>query len=201
MHRVHAGLGWLGIIGAVAWISLIALMAGGWGPPGTAEYDRYEINSQLWVFAFALMACGFMGLFLRYRIGATTALGRTAIVLVVLGFVLMMAGNMAEFRYFSHLPYEADNARMWAWVIFLLGLLSVLAGSLLLGLWARRQEHLPLWAGWAFLLALPATLVAGPISLYPIPLCLATLAAGILAVRPMSIPHNVPDPATVTGPE
>jgi hypothetical protein len=73
MHWVHAGLGWSGIIGAVAWISLIALMAGGWGPPGSAEYDRYEINSQLWVFAFALMACGFMGLFLRYQIGAATA--------------------------------------------------------------------------------------------------------------------------------
>lgn len=199
MHKVHAGLGWLGIIGAGAWISLVALMAGGWGPPGSADYDRYELNSQLWVFAFALMACGFMGLFLRYQIGAATALGRTAVVSVILGFVLMMAGNVAEFRYFSHLPYEADNARMWAWVVFLLGLLSVLAGSLLLGLWARRQKLLPRWAGWTFLLALPATFVAGAASLYPIPLCLATLAAGILAARPRSILHDVPDPATVTG--
>lgn len=201
MHRVHADLGWVGIIGAVAWVSLLAVMAGGWGPPGSAEYDRYEINSQLWVFAFALMACGFMGLFLRYRVGAATALGRTAIVLVLLGFVLMMAGNVAEFRYFSHLPYEADNARMWVWVVFLLGLLSVLAGSLLLGLWARRQERLPRWAGWTFLLALPATFVTGAIALYPVPLCLATLAAGILAVRPMPVLHDVPDPATVTGPD
>ena len=200
MHKVHAGLGWLGIIGAGAWISLVALMAGGWGPPGSADYDRYELNSQLWVFAFALMACGFMGLFLRYQIGAATALGRTAVVSVILGFVLMMAGNVAEFRYFSHLPYEADNARMWAWVVFLLGLLSVLAGSLLLGLWARRQKLLPRWAVWTFLLALPATFVAGAASLYPIPLCLATFAAGIMAVRPRSILHDVPDPATVTGP-
>ncbi|CAI3799327.1 hypothetical protein [Pseudarthrobacter sp. MM222] len=199
MHRVHSGLGWLGIFGAVAWISLIVLMAGGWGPPGSAEYDRYATNSQLWVFAFALMACGFIGLFLRYKIGAATALGLTAVVSVVLGFVLMMAGNVAEFRYFSHLPYESDNARMWAWLVFLLGFLSVLAGSLLLGVWARRQELRPRWTGWMFLLALPATFVAAAASLHPVPLCLATLAAGTLAVRRTSLPPDVSGPATLTG--
>lgn len=200
MHRVHSVLGWLGIIGAVTWISLIVLMAGNWGPPGSAEYDRYETNSQLWVFAFALMACGFIGMFLRHRIGAAPALGLTAIISIVLGFVLMMAGNVAEFRFFSHLPYEADNARMWAWLVFLLGFLSVLVGSLLLGVWARRQELLPRWAGWMFLLALPATFVAAAASLYPVPLCLAALAAGLLAVWPRSLPHDASDRATVTGP-
>lgn len=199
MYRVHSGLGWLGIIGAVAWISLMVLMAGGWGPPGSAEYDRYETNSQLWVFAFALMACGFIGLFLRYRTGAEPALGFT-IASIVLGFTLMMAGNVAEFRFFSHLPYEADNARMWAWLIFLLGFLTVLVGSLLLGVWTRSQEHLPRWAGWLFLLALPATFVASAASLYPVPLCLATLTAGILALRPRPMPHDVSDPATETWP-
>lgn len=199
MYRVPSALGWLGIIGALAWISLVVLMAGGWGPPGSAEYDRYEANSQLWVFAFALMACGFIGLFLRYRTRAERALGLTATVSVVLGFALMMAGNVAEFRFFSHLPYEADNARMWAWLIFLLGFLSVLVGTLLLGVWTRRQELLPRWAGWMFLLAFPATFVAAAASLYPVPLCLATLTAGILAVRPKPMPHDVSGPATVTG--
>lgn len=199
MRRVHSLLGWLGIIGAGAWISLIVLMAGGWGPPGSAEHDRYETNSQLWVFAFALMVCGFIGMFLRYRTGAAPALGLTAIISIVLGFALMMAGNVAEFRFFNHLPYEADNARMWAWLIFLLGFLSALVGSLLLGVWTRRQGLLPRWAGWMFLLALPATFVAAAASLYPVPLCLAALAAGILAVRPRSLPHDVSDRATVTG--
>ena len=115
MTWVHSGLGSLGIIGAIAWMSLIVLMAGGWGPPGSAEYDRYEANSQLWVFALALMACGFIGLFLKYRTGAAPALGLSATVPVLVGFVLMVAGNVAEFRFFSHLPYEAGNARMWAW--------------------------------------------------------------------------------------
>lgn len=85
-----------------------------------------------------------------------------------------------------------------AWLVFLLGFLSVLVGSLLLGVWTRRQELLSRWAGWTFLLALPATFVAAAASLY-VPLCLATLAAGILAVRPRSLPHDVSDPATVTG--
>jgi hypothetical protein len=200
MHRVHSALGWLGIIGAVAWISLMVLMAGDWGPPGSAEYDRYEANSQLWVFAFALMACGFIGLFLRYRSGKATSPGLTAITSITLGFVLMMAGNVAEFRYLSHLPYEADNARMWAWMVFLLGFLSVLAGSLLLGVWARRGALLPRWAGWTFLLTLPATFVAAAVSLYPVPLCLAALAAGILAVRPRPLPGGASGSAAVTGP-
>lgn len=199
MSWVHSALGWLGIIGAVAWMSLIVLMAGGWGPPGSADYGRYEANSQLWVFALALMACGFIGLFLRYRTGAASALGRTATVPILLGFVLMMAGNVAEFRFFSHLPYEAGNARMWAWIIFLLGFLSVLVGSLLLGVSMRRQQVLPQWAAWTFLLALPATFVAAAASLYPVPLCLATLTVGMLAARPGSLPHDSSDHAAVTG--
>ena len=199
MSWVHSGLGWLGIIGAVAWMSLIVLMAGDWGTPGSVEYDTYEANSQLWVFALALMACGFIGLLLKYRTGAAPTLGPTATVPILLGFVLMMAGNVAEFRFFGHLPYEAGNARMWAWMIFLLGFLSVLVGLLLLGVSTRRQGLLPRWAAWTFLLALPATFVAATASLYPVPLCLATLAAGILAALPRSLPHDASDPAAVTG--
>lgn len=198
MGRIHSGLGWLGIIGAVAWISLIVLMAGGWGPPGSGEYDQYEANAQLWVFAFALMACSFIGLSLRYGIGAASPLGLTATIATVVGFALMMAGNVAEFRFFSDLPYEADNARMWAWLVFLLGFLTVLVGLLLLGVWTRSQEPLPQWAGWVFLLALPATFVAAAVSLYPVPLCLATLVSGILAVQPRSLPQSVSVPSRVT---
>ena len=186
MGRIHLGLGWLGIIGAAAWISLIVLMAGGWGPPGSSEYDRYEANAQLWAFAFALMAFGFVGLSLRYKIGAASPLGRTATIAIVIGIVLMMAGNVAEFRFFSDLPYEADNARMWAWMLFLLGFLTVLLGLLLLGVWTRRQKLLPRWAGWVFVLALPATFLAAAVSLYPVPLCLAAMVSGILTVQPRS---------------
>jgi hypothetical protein len=194
MGRIHSGLGLLGITGAVAWISLIVVMAAGWGPPGSAEYERYEANSQLWAFAFALMACGFIGLSLRYRITAGSPLGFTAITATVFGFVVMMAGNVAEFRFFSDLPYEGGNARMWAWLTFLLGFLTVLVGLLLLGLWTRRHEHLPRWAGWVFLLALPATFVAGALSLYPVPLCLAALVVGTLTVRQRPLPHSVSVP-------
>ncbi|MFJ5699140.1 hypothetical protein [Arthrobacter sp. NPDC093139] len=98
--------------------------------------------------------------------------------------MLMMAGNVAEFRFFSQLPYEPGNARMWAWLIFLLGFLSTLVGALVLGVRTRRHGFFPRWAAWMFLLALPATFVAAAASLYPVPLCLATIAAGILAARP-----------------
>lgn len=144
------------------------------------------------------MACGFVGLFLRFRTGAEPSLGLTATVSIVIGFALMMAGNVAEFRFSSHLPYEADNARIWAWLIFLLGFLSVLVRTLLLGVWTRPHELLPRWAGWMFLRALPATFLAAAASLYPVPPCLATLAAVIPAVRQGPMPHDVSDP-TIAG--
>jgi hypothetical protein len=195
MGRIQSGLGLLGITGSIAWISLILLMAAGWGPPGSGEYERYEANSQLWVFAFALMACGFIGLSLRYRITAGSELGFTAILATVFGFVLMMAGNVAEFSFFTDLPYEAGNARMWSWLTFLLGFLTVLVALVLLGVWTRRHELLPRWAGWVFLLALPASFVAGVLSLYPLPLCLAALVVGILSVRQRPLRHGVSVPA------
>ena len=135
MKPRYAVPGVLGIVGGVAWIAIASFMPA-WGSPGTAQYERYESAAQLWVFTFALMACGFLGLTARYRFGATL-LGKAGATIVVIGFVAMMAGNFAEFRIFSDLPYDPDNARTAAWLVLLagffpwpLGLAAVLAGGL-----------------------------------------------------------------------
>jgi hypothetical protein len=72
--------------------------------------------------------------------------------------MIMIAGNVAEFWFFTDLPYGALNARSWAWIAVLLGCLGLLASLALLGLAARRQHTLPVWASVLFGLCLPAWL-------------------------------------------
>ncbi|MDQ0822317.1 hypothetical protein QFZ79_000054 [Arthrobacter sp. V4I6] len=77
---------------------------------------------------------------------------------IIIGFAAMMAGNVAEFRFFSDQPDQEGNARMGAWIAFLIGLLTVLSGVLLLGVASWRRGILASWARWIFVLALPATI-------------------------------------------
>lgn len=155
-----------------------------WGSPGTVQYERYEAAAQLWVFTFALMAFGFVGLTVRYRFGATN-LGKAGAAAVLLGFISMMAGNFAEFRVLSDLPYAPDNARTAAWLALLVGLFTVLIGVFMLGVEALLRGRLPQWAGVGLVSALPAMILAFAWEpLFPWPLSLAAVLAGGLAVWP-----------------
>jgi hypothetical protein len=155
MKPQYAVPGLLGITGGFAWIALASFMPA-WGPPGTAAYERYQAAVQLWVFAFALMAVGFLGLTARYRFAATL-LGKAGAAIVTIGFVAMMVGNVAEFRLLSDLPYDPDNVRTTAWLTLLAGLLAALVGVFMLGVEALRSGRLPHWAG----VGLVAALLAG----------------------------------------
>lgn len=189
-RAICAGLGWLGIIGAIAFISPFLLMAGGWSPQGTAEFHRYLTPT------LALMACGFIGLNLCYR-KLAGRLFLLATLVVIGGFAVMMVWNVAEFWF---------NASTWAELIFLAGLLIALTGSPLLGVSSWRSITLPQWAKWLFVLAPAATIIALIIealtgaSLYPLPLLalfLVTLAAGIVAARRTRILGETSIPATM----
>jgi hypothetical membrane protein len=183
MKPQYAVPGLLGIIGGAAWIAIASFMPA-WGPPGTAQYERYEAAAQLWVFTFALMVFGFLGLTARYRFVATN-LGKTGAVIVVIGIVAMMAGNVAEFRVFSDLPYDPENARTAAWLVLLAGLFSVLIGVFMLGVEALLRGRLPQWAGVGLVSALPAMILAFAWeALLPWPLGLAAVLAGGLAMWP-----------------
>ncbi|MET4135552.1 hypothetical protein [Pseudarthrobacter sp. PvP090] len=185
MKPRYAVPGVLGIVGGVAWIAIASFMPA-WGSPGTAQYERYEAAAQLWIFTFALMACGFLGLTARYRFGATL-LGKAGATIVVIGFIAMMAGNFAEFRIFSDLPYDPDNARTAAWLVLLAGLFTALIGVFMLGVEALRSGRLPQRAGVGLVSALPAMIPAFAWEpLFPWPLGLAAVLAGGLAVWPVS---------------
>jgi hypothetical protein len=69
---------------------------------------------------------------------------------IVTGLFVMMAGNVAEFWFFSEQAYGEINGRNLAWIGVLLGLLAALIGLLILGLAARRQGSLPQWSGLVF---------------------------------------------------
>jgi hypothetical protein len=146
-------LGLLGLLGSLLWLGLNTVLSPDWGPPGSANYLGYETISRLWAPAFALMLCGYMALYQRYPL-RNTRLGRVGYRLAIAGLALMIAGNIAEFWFFSELPYGSLNARSWAWISVLLGMLALLIGTALLGLAGWRGRALPGWV-----LVLPAFLL------------------------------------------
>jgi hypothetical protein len=152
-------LGLLGILGSLLWLSLNTVLSPEWGPPGSRNYLGYETVSRLWAPAFALILCGCAGLYARYPLGQARA-GRAGFRLAAAGLVLMIAGNIAEFWFFTRQPYDELNIRALAWISVLLGMLVLLVGSALLGVAGLRQRTLPGWAGAVLVLLLPLFLVA-----------------------------------------
>jgi hypothetical protein len=151
-------LGILGILGSLGWASLNTVFSPDWGPPGTSRYLGYETINRLWAPAFALILCGYVGLYGRYALRQARS-GRVGFRLVVGGLLLMMAGNIAEFWFLTEQGYGELNARSFAWMSVLLGWLVVGIGQILIGLAGLRQGSLPRWAAWLFMLALPVWLM------------------------------------------
>jgi hypothetical protein len=148
----------LGLLGSLLWLGLNTFLSPEWGPPGSTDYLGYETINRLWAPAFALVLCGYVAFHQRYPLGGTR-LGRAGYHLAVLGLVMMIAGNVAEFWFFSTLPYGALNARSWAWMTVLVGMLALMIGTALLGLAGYRAHTLPVWGSFIFVLVPPAFLL------------------------------------------
>ena len=97
-------LGLLGVVGSLAWLSLNTLFSPEFGYPGTANYLGYQTISRLWAPAFALILCGYLGLYRRFSL-LSLRRGRLGFGLISVGLVLMMAGNVAEFWFFMEQAY------------------------------------------------------------------------------------------------
>jgi hypothetical protein len=179
-------LGLFGLAGSLLWLSLTTVLSPDWGPPGSANYLGYETINRLWAPAFAGLLCGFVGLALRFGLTGTRP-GRLGLRLAVIGLVVMILGNIAEFWFLTRLPYGELNLRALAWISVLLGMLSLLIGAALLGLAGRRQRLLPMWASPLLMLALPLFLVlvfAQLINVAWLVLGALGLTAGALALWP-----------------
>jgi hypothetical protein len=191
--RSHHLLGLLGILGSLGWLSLNTVLSPDWGPPGTSRYLGYETINRLWAPAFALVLCGYAGLYGRYSLRQTRT-GRVGFRLVVGGLLAMMAGNIAEFWFLTHQGYGELNARAFAWISVLLGWLVVGIGLVLIGRAGLRERSLPQWAVWLFMLALPAWLVLmfTRVEWMGIPFVVTGVVAGVLAASPQR--HRITQP-------
>jgi len=153
--RMLAAMGLLGGITAVSLI--IAFSQTGWGLPGTSAYETYELLNRLMAFSLFLMSASWLGVVLIWPGGY----GRYAAILAFVGSLIMIAGNAAEFWFFSDLPYGSGSSwRNTAWSTFGMGSLLLDVGAVILGVAIWRSRWWPRWGALILMLALPIDLAA-----------------------------------------
>lgn len=156
--RMKKRLGILSLIGGFSVIPLmIAFALTGWGEPGTAAYQIYEMLNRLTSISLLLMVAGWLGLVLVIQPGY----GRWGAILALIGSIAMLIGNAAEFWLFSDQPYsDPGNLRSASWMAYSLGSLVMDVGATLAGVALWRTRTRPGWIAAILLLALPLDIVA-----------------------------------------
>jgi hypothetical protein len=137
------------MLGGVLW----ALWAGveqsvGWGAPGSTAYERYELINRLMPLALLPVVVGFIGLHAAQR-RSYGWLGMAGFATVLVGFMLIIAGNLGEFWVFSDESYEGAG-RNASWALFLLGHPVLVIGTLLFGIATARAKVFPREAAMLF---------------------------------------------------
>lgn len=134
------------MLGSVLWV----LWSGGqsegfgagWSGPGSVAYERYEFFNRLLPLALLPVVVGFIGLHAAQR-RSYGWLGTTGFVMVLVGFMLIIAGSVAEFWVFSDQPYRQPNGRSASYAIFLVGHPVLAVGTLLFGIATVRANVFP----------------------------------------------------------
>jgi len=148
-----------GILGGLGWI-VISIFPPEWGPPGTRSYEYYQAWNRLWTPALLLMTLGFLSFFISLR-PTLNRWSRGGLIALLVGFGMMMIGNVAEFWIFTSVPYSnggGPNVRDLAWETFLLGMLVMLIGGTVAGLALFRTGLVPKWLAGLLALLLPLTI-------------------------------------------
>jgi hypothetical protein len=133
------------MLGSVLWVLWTAgQLSGfvGWGDPGSAAFDRYEVFNRLLPLVLTPVVVGFTGLHLAQR-GSYDRLRTVGFSCVLVGFALVISGSVAEFWLFSDQPYGQPNGRSASWTLFLLGHPVLAAGTLLFGVATVRSRTFP----------------------------------------------------------
>jgi hypothetical protein len=170
--NIKRRLGLLSLLGGISAVPLmVAFASTGWGEPGTTAYQTYETLNRLMACSLLLMVPGWLGLFLALPRGY----GRWGALGAVVGALLMVAGNAAEFWLYAELSYTCCNDRHIAFTTFLLGSLVTGLGAMVAGMAMVRRGSGPRWLATLLILALPLN-VAGFFLLSPF------AAAPVLAI-------------------
>ena len=155
--RLIRVLGVLALVGGITAVFLIiAFEKTGWGSPGTAVYQTYEVLNRRMAGALLLMTAGWLGMVLWLPKGY----GRLAAVVAFISSLLMVIGVAAEFWLYTDLPYAEANMRSAAFSLFSLSSLTLDLSLTVLGISLWRSRLWPRWSALILLLALPLDLVA-----------------------------------------
>ena len=140
----------------VHWSGLASMLGGGlwmWGFPGLDEKvpPYSHAGGHLLLAAAGLLTlAGLVGLHV-HDAGRSGRLGTTGVVFAVLGAGLVFVGNAAEGG------FELD----YGWGMFMLGMLTLVAGSVLVGIATLRAGVLPGWSALPLAIVPPMSLLAG----------------------------------------
>ncbi len=130
------------MLGGVLWALWVGVeQSVGWGQPGSAAYERYELINRLLSLAILPVVVGLVGLHVVLR-RSYGSLGTVGFITLLAGFALMVAGSVGEFWVFSAQSYAAGG-RNASWVLFLLGHLVLAIGTVLFGIAIARAKVLP----------------------------------------------------------
>ena len=151
----------IGLVAGVTWI-ILPFFPAECAPP--TESSEVFCN-RLWTPALTGMLAGFSALFERIRplLSKAAILGFAGL---LVGLVLMVAGNLGEYWFFNDLPHEGPDGwiRAVAWITVLSGFLLVLMGGSVCGIaWLRGARSARLM-GLLFTSLMPLTLIFGAIS-------------------------------------
>jgi len=178
-------LGAIGLVGAISTAVVAFAGQGDWGPPGTVEYQTYELVNRLTAVTIVLMVAAPIGLRLACSIAGMGRRARVALALTTVGLVTMVIGSMAEFWLFSSAAYEGPGSegRNVAFLGFELGALLTLLGAIIAGIALMRGGGIAGRIGIAILVSLAIgfalAFVGAPLLIF-VPLIAATMAGGAL---------------------
>jgi hypothetical protein len=143
---------WSGLaamLGGVLWALWgVAEQSVGWGQPGSTVYERYGLINRLLPFVLLPVVVGFIGLHAAQR-RSYGPLVTAGFATVLIGFMLITAGSVGEFWVFSDQSYEGAG-RNASWILFLLGHLVLVIGTLLFGIATARAKVFPQQAAMLF---------------------------------------------------
>jgi hypothetical protein len=152
-------LNWIGILsligGVVGFILIVAFSITGWGEPGTAAYNTYELLNWLMAVALFFMAAGWVGV---WRL--LPGFGRWAALVALLGTLMIALGTAAEFWLYTDLPYSGPSMRQTAYVTASIGGLIQDVGAMAAGVTVWRSDVWPRWVAILLLLSLPLDFLA-----------------------------------------
>ena len=139
---------WSGLsamVGGVLWALWSAGQLQGFGGEdgaGGASFDPYVFFNRLLPLVILPVLMGFVGLHAAQR-RSYGWLGAAGFAIVLVGFVLIVAGSVGEFWLFYDQPYGQPNGRDASWTLFLLGHPVLAVGTLLFGIATVRAGVFP----------------------------------------------------------